>query len=67
MRNRRTAWIAGGALCLAALVARPPSADIRILTHQVDDLAPQRMQAAIDMGVFAVSVLITWTSRRLTS
>lgn len=65
MRNRRTALTAAGALLLVALAANPPSADIRILTHEASDPAPHRLRAAVDIGLFAVSVLVTWTNRRL--
>lgn len=64
MRNRTIAAFLALVLLLAA-VARHPSANIRILTHDATDLAPHRIQAAVDLGVFAVSVLITWTSKRL--
>lgn len=65
MRNRRIGLgIAAAALLIMA--ARHPSADIRILTHDRTDLAPQRIQAAIDLGWVAVSVLITWTGKRFT-
>lgn len=63
MRNRRIALF--GALALVMVAAtRHPSADLRILLHDPSDLAPHRVQAAIDLGVMAVSVLITWTSHR---
>jgi len=51
------------ALVLAFAAVRHPSADIRILTHDVGDRSPVRVQAAIDLGVVAVSVLVTWTKR----
>ncbi|MDB5705643.1 MAG: hypothetical protein JWN66_2759 [Sphingomonas bacterium] len=63
MRNRRFVLaIVAAALLIAA--ARHPSADIRILTHDQADRAPHRIQAAIDLGLFAFSVLITWTTKR---
>ncbi|GAA0735923.1 hypothetical protein GCM10009106_21570 [Sphingomonas japonica] len=52
------------AVVLLALVARHPSADIRILAHDAGDPSPRRVQAAMDMGIAAVSVLVTWTARR---
>lgn len=62
MRERRVGMgIAIAALLLLAM--RHPSADIRILTHDATDRAPARVQAALDLGVMAVSVLITWTKR----
>lgn len=64
MRNRRTGLILVGAILLA-LAVRHPSADIRILTHDVADPAPHRIQAALDLGLVGVSVLITWTARRI--
>ena len=64
MRNRRLGLgIAAAALLIMA--ARHPSADIRILTHDQSDLTPRRIQAAVDLGWVAVSVLITWTQKRL--
>lgn len=52
-------------LALAGIASHPPRADIRILAHAAGDRAPQQMHAALDMGVFAVSVLVTW-SKHLT-
>lgn len=63
MRERRIG-MAVIALLLVALVARHPSADIRILAHDASDPAPRRVQAAMDMGIAAVSILVTWTSQR---
>lgn len=66
MRDRRrliTVAVAGFAL--AALAAHHPSADIRLMTHDLADPAPRRMQAAIDIGLASISVLYTWTARRL--
>lgn len=61
MRSRRIALFLACALVVVA-VARHPSANLRILLHDPADLAPHRVQAAVDLGVMAFSVLITWTS-----
>jgi len=66
MRKGRTVLIVAGALALLA-VARHPTADIEILTHQSSDPAPHRIQAAIDLGVVAVKFLLTWTGGRVAS
>lgn len=63
MRNRRIALFLTLAVLIVA-VARHPSADFRILLQDRSDLAPHRVQAAVDLGVIAVSVLVTWTSHR---
>lgn len=63
MRNRRLG-LGLAAAALLIMAARHPSADIRVLTHDQADPAPHRIQAAIDVGLFAVSVLITWTTKR---
>jgi len=63
MRNRRIALFVAVALVMLA-AARHPSADLRVLLHDPSDLAPHRVQAAVDLGVMAVSILVTWTSRR---
>ncbi|MGY4398642.1 hypothetical protein ACVWZA_003850 [Sphingomonas sp. UYAg733] len=60
MRDRRIGLIVAAALLLT-LVVRHPTADIRIITHDRADLTPQRVLAALDLGIFAVSVLVTWT------
>lgn len=57
---RRIALV-GGALAALALLFQHPRADIRILTHDAADTAPARIQTAIDLGVLAISVLVTWT------
>ena len=64
MHNRRLALgLAAAALLIVA--ARHPSANINILTHDQSDRAPHRMQAALDTGLFAVSLLITWTTKSI--
>lgn len=65
MRHCRIGLIVAAAM-LFALAARPPSADIRILTHDQADRSPHRIQAALDLGLVAVSVLVTWTAGQLT-
>jgi len=54
--------VAGVALCLL-LAARHPSPDIRLLTHDIGDPRPHRVQAAIDLGLVGVSILYTWTAQ----
>lgn len=61
--RRKTVGYAALALMLGTLVVRHPSADIRILTHEASDQSPARVQAAVDLGVMAVSLLVTWTRR----
>jgi hypothetical protein len=51
------------AFALLALVSPHNRADIRILTHDKTDLSPHRVQAVIDLGIVAVSVLYTWTTK----
>ncbi len=64
MPSRRTG-VAVLAILLLAAVVRHPSADIRILTHDASDRAPHRVQAAIDLGLASVSVLVTWTAQQV--
>jgi len=47
------------------VAARDPSADIRVLTHDAGDASPHRVQAAVDLGVMAFTILVTWTGNRL--
>ena len=63
MRNRRIALLFAAALMLVA-VARHPSVDLRLLTHDSSDVKPHRLQAAVELGVASVSLLITWTSKK---
>lgn len=63
MKDRRR-WVLGVSAALLALLAmNPPSADLRIVTHDARDLAPHHMQAAFDLGLVGVSVLYTWSER----
>lgn len=62
MRERRIGFLVAVTLLLV-LAVRHPTADIRILTHDVADRTPARVQAAVDLGVVAVSVLVTWSKR----
>ena len=64
MHNRRFA-LGLAAAALLILAARHPSASINILTHNQSDRAPHRMQAALDTGLFAISLLITWTAKTI--
>ncbi|MEO5494233.1 MAG: hypothetical protein ABIR08_09420 [Sphingomonas sp.] len=66
MRRRRTLLIAAAILAIAA-VARHPTADIEILTHQAGDQSPHKVQAAVDLGIVAVKFLVTWTAGRVVS
>jgi len=65
-RAKKIAFGALAALALLAFASPNRRADIAVHMHRVDDLAPQRIEAVIDIGVFAISVLVTW-SKRLTT
>jgi hypothetical protein len=64
MRERRIG-LAMLVIALLMLAAHRPSADIRILAAESGDPAPHRVQAAVDLGVVAVSLLWTWSGHRL--
>ncbi|TPG21043.1 hypothetical protein EAH87_06825 [Sphingomonas koreensis] len=64
MRNRQIGLMVA-VLAILLLAARHPSAEINILTQDQSDPAPHRVQAAVDLGVVAVSFLWTWSSHRL--
>jgi len=64
VRNRRVI-LAAGVVALMCVAARHPTADIRVITHDSADPSPHRMQAAVDLGLVGVSVLYTWTVKRL--
>ena len=64
MRDRRKLMFLGAA-ALALVAVKQPSADIRIVTHDLRDPAPRQVKAAVDLGLMAVSVLVTWTGQRL--
>jgi len=65
MRNHKGALLIAGLVTLTALAMRHPTVDLRLVTHDVRDPAPHRMQAAVDFGLVGVSVLYTWTVSRL--
>jgi len=50
-------------LGLLMLASPDHRADIRVLAHRPDDLAPQKMQAIVDLGLGSVSLLVTWSKR----
>lgn len=60
--KRKVGLIAGGAL-VVALAWQTPTASLEIQTHDVTDVAPKKMEAALDLGIAAFSLLITWTHR----
>lgn len=62
--RRKIALIGGGAALLAITALPHPTANIEIITHEVTDKAPRKIQAALDLGILAVSVLYTWTAKR---
>ncbi|MDB5696883.1 MAG: hypothetical protein JWN21_2426 [Sphingomonas bacterium] len=62
---RRRIAVGAIALALIGVGVRQPTADLRIVTHDVGDLQPHRVQAAIDLGVVAVRLLVTWTARQV--
>lgn len=51
------------ALLVLLLAVRHPTTDIRINLHDTSDRDPRQIVAAIDTGLMAVSVLVTWTQR----
>lgn len=64
LQKRRIVLAGGAAAALLVFAALPhPTADIRIITHDVTDTAPRKVQAAVDLGVVAVSFLYTWTAK----
>lgn len=62
MRRRRV-FLALGVIALAVMLVRHPSADIRVITHDIADPSPRKIEAAIDIGLFALSLLVTWTAK----
>jgi len=52
-------------LALVGLAYRHPTADVRLITHDLTDRSPRRVQAAVDLGLLSVSFLYTWTVDRL--
>ena len=63
-KRSRTVLIAAAALLAFLMLASPDHrADIRILAHRPGDLAPQKAQAIVDIGLASVSVLVTWSKR----
>ncbi len=64
-RGGKIAIAALAGLALIALASPDHRANIEILAHRAGDVAPQRLEAVVDLGIVAVSVLVTW-SKRLT-
>lgn len=65
-RARKFALGALAVLALIPLASPDRRANFEIHMQRPDDLSPQRIEAAFEIGMVAVSVLITW-SKRLTS
>lgn len=63
MSRQKRLLLLAGAVALVVFVVRPPRphADFEILTHRAGDTAPQQVHAAIDLGILAISVLVTWS------
>ena len=61
--KRRTGLIA--VIALVVLLAwQTPSANLEIRMHDVTDAAPHKVEAALNLGVAAVSLLVTWSGDR---
>lgn len=61
--QRRPYGLALIVLLVALLAVRHPTTDIRINLHDTTDPTPRQIAAAIDTGVLAISVLVTWSKR----
>lgn len=60
----RTLMLAGLAgVALIAVAAPSRHANITILTHQENDRTPQRVRAAVDLGLVGFSFLLTWSKQ----
>jgi uncharacterized membrane protein len=59
--NRRSASAVAIVVLLLVAIARPLSAEINVLTHDATDIAPHRVTAALNLGVVAISLLVTWS------
>lgn len=64
LRNRRIV-VAIGALALVTMAVRHPTATFQFIGHDASDPAPHRFQAAVDTGLMAVSIIVTWTGKHL--
>lgn len=64
MRHRRTV-IAAAALGLLVLGSRHPNADFQLIAQDAGDPAPHRVQAALDLGLIGVKLLVTWSAHGL--
>lgn len=65
MAKRNRKWLVLGAALLALLAFAPDrQANLAISMQRAGDPSPQKVEAAVDLGLIAVSVLVTW-SRRL--
>jgi hypothetical protein len=65
MRSRQVGMLIVAVALLVAAV-RHPSAEINILTADAADRTPHQVKAAVDLGVVAFRLLITWTAKGLT-
>lgn len=64
MRNRRIV-AAALALGLLAASAHHPTADLQWIAQDANDPAPHRVQAAVDLGLVGVKLLVTWSAHGL--
>lgn len=65
MRDRRLLGLGLLGVVASVLAVSHPRADIRIITSDVPDPAPHRLQVALDTGLGGISLLVTWTVRDL--
>lgn len=64
MSRKRRLGIAMLGLVAFAGIVRHPSVDVTVAANDPANPAAQRVQTRLDIGLVAISVLITWTRDR---
>ena len=62
-RRRIVIGAAAAALLLVAYASPQHRAELHILAADKSDAHPRQLEAAVDFGVVAFSVLVTWSQR----
>ncbi len=62
-KRNRTVLALGAAALLLISLATDWRADIAVAIERKGDLSPQKVEAVVDLGLVAISVLVTWSKR----
>lgn len=62
MKHRQRLYVAAVAALVMLVAARHPAPELRLLPSDMPELAPNRVVAAVDLGVAGLSLVYSWNA-----